>query len=390
MKKLMAMGMIAVLALTGCGSKGSSDSSEGEAVIKIGVEETYVPYFEEVTKAYTEANPNVKFQISQTKTYDLLDALPAQKGNSADIFVVPNDRIGDLADKKLIADVSADLSGYTETAQNAAKYKDKTWFVPFSTDTTLLFYNKSLTTTIPATLKELDTKEFAAKFTDFYVTYGMFSSNGGYIFGDSTSDVGLNNEGAYKAGEAIKALYASKANVWEALKEEEAGYNLMVDSFCKGEIKYMIDGPWKYSDFVKNGMSEDQIGFTTIPSWDGSGEYKPLASTKGLTVNAYSKHKEEALKFLNTLATKENAELWYTSTKEISPHTGVTYEEGSLAKVVLDATANAIAMPTDPALSKVWEPMADALKQIANGGEVKASLDSAVDTIKIEIDAMAK
>lgn len=390
MKKLFALLMITTLTLTGCSNGGTDGGDSKDVTIKVGVEEAYIPYYKEVTEAYTAANPNVKFKITETKMFDLLDSLEAQKGNSADVFMMPNDRIGDLADKKLIVDVSADLSKYTETAQTAAKYKDKNYFVPLSTDTTLLFYNKDLTTKVPATLKELDPKDWSAKYTDFYVAAGLFYSNNSFIFGDSNTDIGLNNEGAIKAGNAVKSLYASKVPHWEALKEEEAGYNEQVDNFVKGKISYVIDGPWKVGDFVKAGLAEDKIGFAPIPSWDGTTEYKPLTGTKGLAVNAYSGVKEEALKFVNSLATKEHAEKWYTLTKEVNPSTEIKYEDGSLAKVVLDATSKGTAMPTDPALGKTWEPMADALKQIANGGDVKKSLDSAVETIKAGITAMGK
>lgn len=391
MKKLLALFMITTLALTGCSKGTSSDKSDSKDItIKVGVEKTYMPYFEDVTKAYTKANPNVKFKLTETKMFDLLDSLEAQKGNSADVFMMPNDRIGDLADKKLITNIDADLSKYTKTAQTAAHYQDKNYFLPLSTDTTLLFYNKDLTTSIPKTLKELDPKDWSAKYTDFYVAAGLFYANGSYIFGKSNTDLGMNNAGGVKAGEEIKALYSSKVPHWEALKEEEAGYNEQVDNFVKGKLKYVIDGPWKVADFVKAGLAEDKIGYAPIPSWDGSHEYKPLTGTKGLGVNAYSKVKSEAVKFVDSLATKDNAEKWYKLTKEVNPSTEITYDQGSLAKTVLDATSKGVAMPTDPALGKVWEPMADALKQIANGKDVKKSLDSAVSAIQDGIKALKK
>lgn len=390
MKRLLASCMIMALAVTGCSSGSSGKEESKNVTIKLAAEKSYIPYFKDVTKAYTKEHPNVKFKITQSPMFDVLDSLEAQKGNSADVFMLPNDRIGDLADKKLITNVNADLSKYTKTAQTAAHYKGKNYFVPLSTDTTLLFYNKNLTTTVPKTLKELNPKDWAAKYTDFYVASGMFYSNGAYIFGKNTSDLGVNNAGAIKAGKEIQALYNSKASQWEALKEEKAGYDQMVDDFVKGKISYMIDGPWKVADLVKAGLPKDKIGVAPIPSWDGSHEYKPLTGTKGITVNAYSKVKKEAVDFVDSLATKADAEKWYKMTDEVNPQTQITYEDGTLAKTVLEATSKGIAMPTDPALGKVWDPMADALKQIANGGDVKQSLDSAAKTIKADIDALQK
>ena len=369
---------------------GHDSTDEGKKVeLEIGVEKSYVPYFEEVTETYTEEHPNVTFKVTESKMFDILDSLEAQKGNSADIFMMPNDRVGDLAQKKLVADLGdVDLSKYTETAQTATEFEGGHYFLPFSTDTTLLLYNKTLTDSQPKTLKELNPKDWAAKFTDFYVAGGLFYSNGSYIFGDNTDDIGLNNEGAYATGKVVKELYNSGEDHWEALKEETAGYEQMVEKFAKGELTYIIDGPWKVADLVSAGLAEENIGAMPIPSWDGTNEYKPLTSTKGLAVNAYCKDKEEAINFIKSLATKENAEKWYTSTKEVNPHTEVVYEDGSLAKVVLDATSKGTSMPTDPAFGKVWVPMADALKQIANGGDVKESLDSAIEIIKNDIAAM--
>lgn len=395
MKKLLISMVIASLTLTGlagCSNGGKSNEGGNEeakdVVIEIGVEASYKDYYEQVTKAYTEAHPNVTFKISETGMFDLLDSLEAQRGNSADVFMIPNDRVGDLAQKKLITPLEVDLSEYTETAQTAVEFEGKKYFVPLSTDTTLLLYNKALTTEVPKTLKEIDPNDWSAKLTDFYVAAGLFYSNGSYIFGDSSDDIGLNNDDAIKAGQAIQSLYSSKVAHWEALKEEEAGYNQQSDNFAKGKIKYVIDGPWKVADFVKAGLAEENIGATVIPSWDGKENYKPLTGTKGVAVNAYSDVKDEAMDFVASLATSENANKWYEMTKEVNPNVNVKYAEGSLAETVLEATKNGTSMPTDPSFGKVWVPMADALKQIANGGDVKASLDAAVEIIKNDIAAM--
>ena len=396
MKKLLISMVIASLALTGlagCSSTGKTNEGEGDAtaekvVIEIGVESSYKEYYEEVTKAYTEKNPNVTFKISETGMFDLLDSLEAQRGNSADVFMIPNDRVGDLAQKKLITALDVDLSEYTETAQTAVEFEGQKYFLPLSTDTTLLLYNKALTTEVPSTLKEIDPNDWSAKLTDFYVAAGLFYSNGSYIFGDSTDDIGLNNDAAIKAGEAIQSLYSSKVAHWEALKEEEAGYNQQSDNFAKGQLKYVIDGPWKIADFVKAGLAEENIGVAVIPSWDGTEAYKPLTGTKGLAVNAYSDVKDEAVKFVASLANTDDATKWYQMTKEVNPNTNVVYEEGSVAQVVLEATKQGTSMPTDPSFGKCWTPMADALKQIASGGDVKESLNAAVEIIKNDIAAM--
>ncbi len=391
MKKLLVLSLIGGIILTGCGSSsngGEEEKKESEGtVIEVAVDKGYVEYFETVAEDYVAANEGVTIEVIESDMFAAIESVEAQKGNSVDVFMMPNDRIGDLASKKLITPFEVDLSGYTETAQTAAVYNDEQYFVPTSTDTTLLYYNKANVSEEPATLKELGPEKFVAKFTDFYFTAGMFYSNGGYIFGDDVSDIGLANEGSVKAGEAIQGLYGSGVADWEALKEEQAGYDLLVQNFMDGNVDYYIDGPWKYTDLTA-GMDAENLGVMPIPSWDGTATYQPLAGTKGMGVNAYSAEKEEAIKFVQHLANDELAAKFYEATNEVNPNVSIEYPEGSLQEVVLEATSIATPMPTDPAFGKVWEPMADALKQIANGEDVQSALDAAVVTIEAEIAAL--
>ncbi len=392
MKKVVASIAALTLLLTGCSSGGSEGGDTGgKKVLQVQAEENQMEFYNAVEAEFEAANPDIDVEFVEAGMFDIVDSLATKKGNTTDVFMVPNDRIGDLSQQKLIAPITADISKYTETAQTAASFDGSNYMVPMSTDTTLLFYNKNVTTEEPATLSELSATEFAAKWTDFYVTAGMFYSNGGYIFGDDNTNVeeiGLANEGSVVAGEAIKKLYASGDSTWVALKEETSGYEVMIDDFVNGRKSYIIDGPWKVADFEKAGLTGDKLGYMVIPSWDGTNEYKPLAGTKGLAVNAYSAEAEEAQKFVEFVATKDWATKWHETTKEVNPHTEVVYEDGSLASVVLKATESATSMPNDPAFGKVWVPMADALKQIANGGDVQPSLEAAKTVIDQDIASM--
>ncbi len=406
MKKLLALllTMVLGLSLIACTADPAGDSSSSGAednsgdsgdgaeaiVLQLGVEESYVAFYTEMADAYTADNPHVTFDIVATGMFDILDSLEAQKGNSADIFMLPNDRIGDLAQKKLIAPITADISGYSESAQGAAMYDGVSYFVPLSTDTTLLYYNKTMVTQEPTSLSELDPADWTAKYTDFYIAGGMLAANGGYIFGDSLDDIGLNNEGSVKGLTAIQDLFHNGSANWVAMQEDSTGYDWQVQAFIDGDIKYYIDGPWKFNDLVAGGLAAEDIGFMPIPTWDGTTTYAPITGVKGITVNAYSDNLEEAQKFVATLATAENAQKWHDMTSEVNPHSEVEFADGSLSEVVAAATAVGTPMPTDPAFGKVWVPMADALKQVAADANVdpQAALDAAVDTIKNDIAAM--
>ena len=353
--------------------------------IVIGVEKSYVPYFTELAEQFNKGK-DFKVEVAATSMFDLLAALPTQKGNIADIFMIPNDRIGELADQHLIAPTNFTVNGYTDAATNASTYNGQTYMLPMSTDTTLFLYNKDMLKEAPKTLKEIPPSEWAAKFTDFYFTGGLFMSNGGYIFKDNNpQDIGLNTPDAIKAGLAAQELYKSGVSHWTLMQDDTVAYDIMMKYFMEGKLKAIINGPWAIADIEKAGIN---VGAAPIPSWDGSHPYKALTGTKGMTVNGYSDNQGGAREFIKFLATPENANKWYADTREVSPSLSVNYKEGSLHKAIFDATNIGQPMPSIPEFMKVWGPMKTGLAQIAQGQDVKAVLDAAVDTIEIDIEDM--
>ena len=353
--------------------------------VVIGVEKAYVPYFTQLAEKFNQGK-DFKVEVTTAKMFDLLDALPTQKGNVADIFMIPNDRIGDLANQRLIESTNFAIKGYTDTATKSASYEGKNYMLPMSTDTTLFIYNKDKLKTPPKTLKELAPSDWAAKFTDFYFAGGLFMANDGYIFKDNNpQDIGLDNAGAIKAGFAAKGLYHSGVSHWTLMQDDTVAYDIMMKNFTEGKIEAIINGPWAIADIEKAGIN---VGAAPIPSWDGSHPYQALTGTKGIAVNGYSSNKEGARAFLKFTATPEYANKWYEMTREISPSLAVHYKEGSIHKAIFDATNAGMPMPNVPEFGKVWGPMKTALAQIAQGQDVTGALKAAVDTIKIDIEDM--
>ena len=377
--------MIKKLSLAVSAALVLSNTAMAAENIVIGVEKSYVPYFTELAEQFNKGK-DFKVEVAATSMFDLLAALPTQKGNIADIFMIPNDRIGELADQHLIAPTNFTVNGYTDAATNASIYNGQTYMLPMSTDTTLFLYNKDMINEAPKTLKEIPPSEWAAKFTDFYFTGGLFMSNGGYIFKDNNpQDIGLNTPDAIKAGLAAQELYKSGVSHWTLMQDDTVAYDIMMKYFMEGKVKAIINGPWAIADIEKAGIN---VGAAPIPSWDGSHPYKALTGTKGMTVNGYSDNKEGARAFIEFLATPENANKWYSDTREVSPSLSVNYKEGSLHKAIFDATNIGQPMPSIPEFMKVWGPMKTGLAQIAQGQDVKAVLDAAVDTIEVDIEDM--
>jgi arabinogalactan oligomer / maltooligosaccharide transport system substrate-binding protein len=377
--RLVALFALALL-LVACPS-GNSGSSGSTARVQIAVEPSYVAYFEEMTKRFSEGRSDVEFTVVPVGMFDVLDSLAINRGNSADIFMIVNDRIGNLADQRLIEPLSFGVNGYTTNAVTAGTYQDSLYFVPMSTDTTLLIYNADRISAPPTYLSQIPAARFAAKFTDFYFTAGMLSTKGGYIFGND-GGLGLANAGSIEAGRIIQGLYNSGSTHWSAMKDDTVAYDVMMNALSNGDVDYIINGPWALNDILSAGVNAK---VAPIPSWDGSHPYRALAGVKGMGVNAYSSSKAISKEFLQFLATQAHAQLWFEMTQEVAPHNGVTYPEGSLQAISFDASAQGQAMPTDPAFGTVWDPMRTALVQIANNENVDAAFNAAADRITRDI-----
>lgn len=387
MKKLFTGLFALMLVLAGCGSSDTDTAAEGDSselsgTIQVAVDPSYAPYIEEMGTGFTEET-GVEVDVIEAEMFDTLEALPTQQGNSADIFLVPG--AGDLVEQKLITPIETDISDYSDTAIEAATNGDSQYFLPLTVETTLFIYNKDLLDAVPDTLADLDPNDWAANFTDFYTAAGALISEGGYIFGENntdSSDIGLNNEGAVAAGEFIQSLYNSGSETWDLMKDSTVSYDIMTQAFKDGDVKAIIDGPWALTDLNDAGIN---YGVTAIPSLTGTGDYSPLVGIKGLAINAYSDVIPECQAFLEYLNTTENAERFSELTSEVNPNSGITYEEGSTQEAIQQAAEVGTPKLADPAFEKVWDPMDEALKQIAAGEDVQAALDAGVETFANDI-----
>ncbi len=382
-KKLLSLFAVFGLVLTACGSDSSKDDSK---TITIAVDtDSYVAYFEAAGEAF-EKETGIKVEVERIDSMtDYLDSLTAQTSNAADMFMLANDRIGNLADQKLLASLDLDLSGYIDNATIATTYNDSNYMLPLSAETTVLIRNTDLMPEAPATLKEIGADNFLSKYTDFYFGFGMLSDTGGYIFGDDTSDLGLASAESIKGAKNIQEFYNSGDDNWELMKDDSVAYDIMMDKFKNGEVASIVNGPWTFKEIEEAGIN---FAISPIPSYDGSGAYQALSGMKGLGVNGYSDMKDEAIQFVKFINTDEYAQNWVDTTGEVSPNSSIAYEEGSNASEMFAAVEQGYVMPNYAAMSKVWVPMADALKQIATGADVKEALEAAQEAIKLEIDSM--
>lgn len=223
------------------------------------------------------------------------------------------------------------------------------------------------------------------KLDQFYISYGIFSGYGAYVFGNKNGrynpdDIGLNNDGAVKALQFITSY--SKYLPKEVLTSN--GFAAVDNYFKEGKAAAVISGPWALGDYAKSGVD---YGVAPLPILPNGQAMRPFYGAKGYVISSKTKNKDLAEKFLEYINRPEYALIRYSEIAELPPIKAVLdnplITNDDFANAIAVQIKNADAMPTVPEFSKVWDPMGNAiLKSISGDEEPKNALNMAVYEIK--------
>ena len=328
-----------------------------------------------------EAAFGVPVQITKVELSELKQKmlLAAPQGEAADLIVtLPHDQIGELAAGGVLADMSqfatkdylADLS---EQARLAFTFNGRLFGLPVYSEGPALVVNTDLVpeSEFPKTYEELITK--AQKLTsgdtygflfddkNFYFAYNWLHSNGGYVFkrdadGNLTpSDVGLDNEGAVKGAEQIKALQydyglippGTDSSVTEGL-------------FNEGSAAMMYNGPWSIANARNAGIP---VAAMPLPPLADGTTWKGFIGVQGVLLNEFSQNKSDAANFAKWL-TRPDAQIKLAQQSGRIPTSQAAAAEVADDPIIsgfIQAYEGAEPMPNIPEMGNVWQPMADAL-----------------------------
>ena len=232
------------------------------------------------------------------------------------------------------ADVLEDLSSHCDILQcqkfypqaiESMKYESKLYAIPRDISNMIVFYNKDLfrkykisfpkeNWTLEEFVKiasELTHKPdiFGVSFEEKPLYYLPFlTSNGGWTKEDVSSyfikDV-LNN----KANKKGLQIYADLRKKGYAPQKSESASATMAQMFLQGRLGMHISGRW----LVPKYRQDAKFDWDVVQFPKGSkGSIVPLDSS-GWAISKESKHKEQALRFLEYISSKENLDKFTTS-----------------------------------------------------------------------------
>jgi arabinogalactan oligomer/maltooligosaccharide transport system substrate-binding protein len=298
--------------------------------------------------------PNIKINVLQVPFNDIYNKYRTDvaAGGGPDMFIAPNDSLGDDARAGLIADITTlaagKLDGYTPLAVEGMSVEGKLYGIPESLKAVAFWYNTELMPTPPANTDELKAMMEAgtpiALSYGCYHHYGFFGAFGGKIFADDWSII-ADQGGVADAMAYLNDLYQiSVANGWP--KNDSDG----LAPFQEGTVAAITNGNWAMGDY-KNALG-DKLAVTALPAGPG-GPASPLLGVDGFYFNPNSENLEAALEVALYLTNAASQTIMMNDAGHVPGRTDVTITD-PLIQGLFDAFSTATVRPQVPQLGLYW------------------------------------
>ncbi|MBL3688003.1 sugar ABC transporter substrate-binding protein [Leucobacter zeae] len=320
---LLAVGALAAGVLAGC-SSGGGDEAGGTLRITLAnhgwtkLIQERLPEFEEETGLDVEVNTYGEEQLSEQYNVKLnggdssIDVM-MYRPPSETLLYAQNGWLEDLTDR-VESSKTMDWSDYYASSVESVTDHDAIYGVPLVTEQQVLYYRKDLLEAagieVPKTLDELEAA--AAKLTtdDTYgfVSRGKQFSQAAPILHTFGADWVVDGKAALNTPEAIEAYeyYGGMLKDYGPPGVTNMAWPEAIAVFAQGKAAFYTDANVLYPNVTDPETSNvaDKVGFAVVPG----GPEGPLpynVTSWGLAVNASSKQKDDAWKFIEWATSPE-------------------------------------------------------------------------------------
>jgi arabinogalactan oligomer/maltooligosaccharide transport system substrate-binding protein len=362
---LVAALVILGLVLSACGPAAAPEAS-GEVTLwhayqtGSAEEDTLTELIENARAEFPDMTINV-LQIPFDQIFNKWQTEVAA-GGGPDMFVAPNDDLGNMSRAGLVENLDSYLEGKLDhTSQvgvDGMKVDGVLFGVPESAKAVALYYNKSLVATPPATTDELlQMVKDGAPMTFFIGAYHMFGWSGS--FGGQLLDSDnkcIADQGGW--AEALEYLLALK----DAGATFDADYGVAEAPFRNGESAFFVNGPWALADYQAD--LGDDLGVAPIPK--ATGNANPLNGIDGFYINPNSANKEAAVGLALFLVSKDSSQI-YTNKAGHVPIRDDVEPADDLNAGFAQASATGLPRPQSVEFGNYWAPFGDLFTKVIEG-----------------------
>jgi ABC-type glycerol-3-phosphate transport system substrate-binding protein len=341
-KKLLALGLVGVLALAACGSDDDDDAASGgsleapdsdtEATLRVWLNGPDTPdeMIELAQDEFAEQYPNVTVEVERQEWDGLVNrldnVLPTE--DSPDIFEVGNtqaqsyEAAGAMVD---LTDFKEDLGGddLVDSLVEAGTYEGRFYGVPYYGGARIVVYRKDLFEAsglqIPTTLQEfIDAgKKLKAdnaatpNFSGIYFPGRNWQAMLSFIW-DAGGEIAVNEDGEWVGELANTGSVAGLTTVQDIMQTANAAPADSDDAedyldFCNGEVGMLMGPGWKMGQITGEdgcpGKYDDVLGAFALPGSDG-GVAPSFLGGSNLGISSQSENQGLALEFLKVLTSE--------------------------------------------------------------------------------------
>lgn len=299
--------------------------------------------------------PQYKINVLQVPFNDIYNKYRTDvaAGGGPDMFIAPNDSLGDDARAGLIADITdlaaGKLGDYSQISIDGMSVEGKLYGLPESLKAVAFWYNKSMLPEAPKTTDELKALMEGGTPVSIsygcYHHYGFFSAFGGQIFDESWKVVADQGTGVVDAMTYLNDLYQiSDKNGWP--KNDGDG----LAPFTEGKVAAITNGNWAMGDYKK--ALGDNLAVAALPAGP-AGPAAPLLGVDGFYFNPNSANQAAALEVALYLTGKAAQTAMMNEAGHVPANTTVEVTD-PLIQGLLDGFATATVRPQVPQLGLYW------------------------------------
>lgn len=392
---------VSAIALAGCGNKSddqsaSSDtnSSQVKGDIKLWVDTEHIAAIKGQVSKFEKANPDVKVKIKTGSSADALKDVSKDPEKAADVFMMPHDQIGQMAEAGLLypvgkKQVATIKKNNVDSAIQGVTWKNKVYGYPYGIESQVLYYNKSK-------LSENDVKSWdsltqkgklGANFAENganYIFAPLFMSNGDVLYGENGEDLKGTNFNNQNGVEVLSWIAKQKSNPGVVQTNAAALANLQ-----SGKIDAFLSGPWSKND-VKKALGDKMAvaAYPTVNFGSGEKQMKAFLGVKVYGVNQQTKSPLASMILANYLSNEKTQEIEFKkngvvpSNKRAQEATNVKTDAVAKSVMAMSDNDHSVVMPKLPEMTTFWPPMDslinDVYKGKINATQYQAKLDKFV------------
>lgn len=398
-KKIVSLLLVSAMAigtLAGCGSddtkktddnktttdnKETGDDGDGEATdVTLTVwspqEDQDTGWLSQQCEAFNEAHPewNITFEYGVCPEGEAKDTVKNDVEGSADVYMLANDNIPDLASVNGLAEIGGSYlddinANNAESIVSSVTYNDAVLAFPFTSNTWFMYYDKSVFS--EEDIKSLDTMLEKGKvsfpLTNSWYIQAFYAANGCTLFGDGTDEEAGIDFGGDKAVAVTNYLVDLKANPNFVEGNNDADIAALRD----GSANAMFSGTWKAAE-VEEVLGEN-MGVAALPNVTIDGNevtMKAFMGSKAVGVNPTSDNMEVAMALAAYLTNEESQLAHYEMRNVLPSNINIDVSNDAIAQAVANVMKDtSIVQPLVSKMSLYWSP-AENMGKAIDAGEV--------------------